>query len=250
MDWLRRLLYRFYWKAEKAIVPGLTSSQYCYYDKLRSLVPGKVWLDLGCGHQVFADWMTKEQSEVIRSSARVYGIDLDWAGLRAHPGISNKVFGDLSSLPFKADSMDVVSANMVAEHLAAPETILGEIYRVLKPNGAFIFHTPNYRGWAIRLGSRIPDSLKRKLIWFFERRREEDVFHTHYRMNTESTIRQLAKERDFIVEDVTMVSTSALTAMLGPVVVGELLYIRYLQHPSHANSRSNLVAILRKQARY
>jgi ubiquinone/menaquinone biosynthesis C-methylase UbiE len=249
MPSLRELLYRFYWKAEASIVPGLTSSQYCYYRKLRWLLPGRIWLDLGCGHQVFAEWMAKEQSEVIASSAEVHGIDLDWESLRAHTGISNKVFGDLSSLPFKTDSIDVVSANMVAEHLSDPETVLSEIYRVLKPNGAFIFHTPNYCGWTIQVASRVPDWFKRKLIRFFEGRHEEDVFHTHYRMNTGSAIRQLAAKTDFELEDLTMVSTSALTPMLGPVVLGELLYIRYLEHPSRARFRSNIVAILRKHAR-
>lgn len=249
MGSVRNLLYRFYWKAESAIVPGLTSSQYSYYQKLRSVVPGRVWLDLGCGHQVFAEWMAKEQAEVIGSSAMAYGIDLDWPALKAHRGISNKVFGDLTTLPFKADAIDVVSANMVAEHLSAPETVLREVHRVLKPNGAFVFHTPNYGGWAIQLASRIPDWIKKKLIWFFERRREEDVFHTHYRMNTDTTIRDLARETGFSVEEMNMVSTSAATVMLGPLVLAELLYIRRLKHPKRAKLRSNIVATLRKPAR-
>ncbi len=96
MGMLRQFVYRMYWKAEAAIVPGLRSSQYCYSEKLRPLVRGKIWLDLGCGHQVFADWMTKEQAEVVAGCRTAYGIDLDWTGLRAHPAISNKVFGDLA----------------------------------------------------------------------------------------------------------------------------------------------------------
>jgi len=190
--------------------------------------------------------MGKEQAEVIASSAIAYGLDLDWEALKAHKGISHKAFGDLVSLPFKDDSVEVVSANMVAEHLSSPDRVLHEIHRVLKPNGAFVFHTPNYWNWAIQLASRVSDGLKRKLIWFFERRCEEDVFPTQYRMNTEATIRQLAADTNFAVEDVTMVSTSALTVMLGPLVLGELLYIRYLQRPSGAKFRSNVVAILRK----
>jgi ubiquinone/menaquinone biosynthesis C-methylase UbiE len=235
-----------YWKAESALVPGLRSSQYCYYEKLRPLVPGKVWLDLGCGHQVFGDWMTKEQAEVVESSKKAYGIDLDWKGLRAHPDISNKIYGDLARLPLKDGSIDVVSANMVVEHLAEPEMILQEIHRVLTPNGAFIFHTPNYRSWVIQIASRIPEAFKKRLLWFLERRREEDVFPAHYRMNTDAAVRQKAGGTGFTIEEITMVSSSAATVMLGPVVLAELLYIRRLQHPGRANLRSNIVAILRK----
>ena len=247
MTSLRRLLYRVYWKAQSALVPELTSSQYCYYEKLLSIIADQVWLDLGCGHQVFADWMSTEQSEIVALCRTAYGIDLDWAGLKGHPGIRNKVFGDLSYLPFGTASMDVVSANMVAEHLADPEAILREIHRVLKPSGAFIFHTPNYHGWAIQIASRIPDLIKKKLVWFLERRREEDVFHTYYRMNTPAAISELAANAGFLVEDLTMVSSSAATVMLGPVALIELLYIRYLRHPERAKFRSNIVAILRKR---
>lgn len=245
---LRKLPYRLYWKAEAVIVPGLRSSQFCYYEKLRPLVRGNVWLDLGCGHQVFADWMTKEQAEVVESSKMVYGIDLDWKGLRAHPDISNKIYGDLAHLPFEGASVDVVSANMVVEHLPQPEIILREVHRILKPNGAFIFHTPNYRSWVIQLASHIPEAFKKRLVWFLEGRREGDVFPTHYRMNTDSSIRQTAGGTGFIVQEITMVSTSAATVMLGPVVLAELLYIRRLQHPRRAGLRSNIIAILRKRA--
>lgn len=247
MHTIRELIYRMYWRAESAIVPGLRSSQYCYYEKLRPLVRGKVWLDLGCGHQVFADWMAKEQAEVVQGCKTAYGIDLDWAGLRAHPDISNKVYGDLAQLPFEGASMDVVSANMVVEHLSQPEMILREIQRVLRPEGAFIFHTPNYRGWVVQVASRIPEAFKKSLLWFLERRRGEDVFPAHYRMNTDLDIRERAQATGFAVQEITMVSSSAATVMLGPVVLGELLYIRQLQHQTRANLRSNIVAILRKQ---
>ncbi len=246
MGLFRNLLFRMYWKAEKLIVPGLKSSQYCYYAKLRSLTPGKIWLDLGCGHQVFTEWMLQEQAEVLESCAAVYGIDLDWPGLKAHIGIRNKVMGDLTLLPFEADSIDVVSANMVVEHLSQPADVLREVWRILKPGGAFVFHTPNSRAWAIQLAARIPDVAKKRLIWFFERRREEDVFRTHYCMNSAPEIRERAEEADFTVADITMVSTSAMTVMLGPLVVPELLYIRALQNPKRAGLRSNIVTILRK----
>src|SRR5439155_24536357 len=116
---IRRALYRFYWLAEKSIAPQLRSSQYTYYAKLRGLLTDTSrWLDLGCGHQVFADWMTDEQREVVDKCGTVVGMDLDWQGLREHSGIQEKVFGDLARLPFRPASFDVISANMVMEHVA------------------------------------------------------------------------------------------------------------------------------------
>jgi ubiquinone/menaquinone biosynthesis C-methylase UbiE len=247
MGRLRSSLYRFYEKAEAILVPGLTSSQYGYYKVLRRLVDGKIWLDLGCGHQVFADWMAKEQSEVLSRCRRVFGIDLDWSGLRTHPGISNKTFGDLAELPFADGTVELVTANMVAEHLEDPTAVLREVYRVLAPGGAFVFHTPNFRGWVIQVASRVPEALKKRLIWFLERRRAEDVFLTHYRLNTPEQIAAVATKTGFAVEEIQMISSSAATVMLGPIVLAELLYIRALQSPKRTQRRSNIVAVLRKK---
>jgi SAM-dependent methyltransferase len=203
-------------------------------------------VDLGCGHHVFGDWMLSEQAQVLAACRQVFGVDLDWLGLKAHTGISNKIFADLAYLPLESNSAEVVSANMVAEHLPEPAAILREIHRVLKPGGAFVFHTPSYLGWTTQVASRIPESMKKTLIRFFEGRREEDVFPTHYRMNTAGAIGDLATQTGFAVEDITMVSSSAATVLLGPAVWAELLYIRSLQTDKRAKYRSNIVAVLRK----
>jgi SAM-dependent methyltransferase len=243
---LRKFLLQAYWKAEALIVPGLRSSQYCYYDKLRPIVQDKIWVDLGCGHHVFGEWMLNEQTQVLAACRSAFGVDLDWPGLKAHAGISNKIFADLAHLPIESNSVEVVSANMVAEHLPEPGAILREIHRVLKPGGTFVFHTPNYFGWTTQVASRMPESMKKTLIRFLERRQEADVFPAHYRINTGSAIHELATQTDFAVEDITLVSSSAATVMLGPAVWAELLYIRSLQTDKRAKYRSNIVAVLRK----
>ena len=248
MNALRKQLFQTYWKAESALVPGLTTSQHSYYLKLRELVRGKSWLDLGCGHQVFAEWMTKEQDELISSCASVYGIDLDWVGLQKHPSIGNRVFGNLEHLPFRNEAVELVSANMVVEHLPQPGQILSEIFRCLKPGGRFVFHTPNFNGWATQLANRIPETFKKKLIWALEGRKEEDVFPTHYQMNTAASIRDLAPKSGFTVEEIQLVSSSAVTASFGPLALPELLYIRRLQSERQAGRRSNIIATLLKDS--
>ncbi len=239
-------LYRAYWAIEQKLLPGLRSSQYAYAEQLTSLLAGKRWLDLGCGHQVFPDWMKGEQARVLQSAGRITGIDLDWEGLRKHPGISDKVFGDLQQLPFAAASFDVVTANMVVEHLEEPERVLAEVARVLAPGGALLFHTPNMYHWAIVLARCIPDGLKKAIIGFLENRREEDVFPTHYRMNSAAAVRRLAQRSGFEVAELKLVSGSATLAAVGWGAIPELIYIRLIQAGSLAALRSNLVVVLKK----
>jgi SAM-dependent methyltransferase len=244
----RRGLFKFYWWVEQKVVPGLRSSQYTYYDKLRGVLPGRLdWLELGCGHQVFADWMTHEQDDVL-ASRKVVGIDLDWEGLRRHPGIRTKVFADLRQLPIQSESMDVVTANMVVEHLEDPAVVLKEAYRVLRPGGAFVFHTPNYFHWVTRLAANAPERLKKFAITLLDGRTGADVFPTYYRLNTPDAISRYAQAAALNVSDIAYCSGSATLPMLGPLVLLELLYIRLIQRKSCEWLRSNLVVILTKPA--
>jgi ubiquinone/menaquinone biosynthesis C-methylase UbiE len=45
------------------------------------------------------------------------------------------------SLPFEDASFDVVLAENVMEHVADPDTVFAEVYRVLRPGGGFHFYT-------------------------------------------------------------------------------------------------------------
>ena len=244
---LRTTLYNLYFRAEKIITPNLRSSQYAYYEALRAqLTPAKRWLDMGCGHQVFADWMTREQQIVVAQSRLVAGIDLDWQGLRNHAAINRRVFGDLSRLPFTPGSWDVLSANMVVEHLQDPDSVLREVHRVLSPGGTFVFHTPNFYHWGTLVARALPERLKKRLVRVFEGRVEADVFETHYQMNTAAEVRRRARAAGFEVVELRHVNSSATLKVLGPIVLLELLYIRLIEHPRLAQLRSGLVVTLRK----
>jgi ubiquinone/menaquinone biosynthesis C-methylase UbiE len=243
---VRVRLYRFYWWLEQRIVPGHTSSQYVYWRELKqNLCEAAVWLDLGCGRQLFTEWMAAEQQGMIRRSKQLVGIDLNRASLLRHEGLRDRVEGGLERLPFRDAAFDLVTANMVVEHLRDAREILQEIRRVLKPGGLFIFHTPNYLNFAIFGASLIPQALKNRLVRFFEGRKEEDVFPTFYRMNTPKAIRRVGAAVGFSVERLTLTDTSALTVILGPIVVLELMWIRLCRLEGLRNLRSNIVAVLR-----
>ena len=244
---LKDRLYGFYRRLERKIVPGNTSTQNIYFRELKRVLPEQpVWLDLGCGHQLFAEWMASEQAEMVRRSKQLVGIDLDRIGLSKHTGLRDRVEGTLERLPFRDGAFDLVTANMVVEHLADPGRILQEVRRVLKSGGLFVFHTPNYLNFKIFAASLMPGFIKNPLIRFFEGRREDDVFKTHYQMNTPGRVRKLCAQGGFELSSLTLTDGSAMTIMLGPVVILELLWIKLCRREALKSVRSNMIAVCRK----
>ena len=59
-----------------------------------------------------------------------------------------------------------------------------------------------------------------------ERRRPEDVFETHYRMNTEKDVLSLASQAGLKVDRFSQISSVATTAIFGPLAIPELFGIR------------------------
>ena len=97
-------------------------------------------LDVGCGTGALAARLAEAGYEVM-------GIDpsqgmLDVLRARA-PGV-RAVTGSGTSLPFDADSFDVVLSVAVMHHIAAPEDVrrtLAEMARVARPSGASSYGT-------------------------------------------------------------------------------------------------------------
>jgi SAM-dependent methyltransferase len=244
---MRKRLYSWYWGLERRIHPGLRYSQSHYYDLLEQRIPQNCeWLELGCGHQMFASWMKTEERELAARSRRLVGIDRDMRGLKENTVIHHAVFGDVGALPFESESFDVVTANMVIEHLADPDAVLASVRRVLKPGGLFIFHTPNRRCVVMTMARMIPQFAKNWLALVLEGREEKDVFPTHYAMNDSGSILNHARSCGFAVREIRSVSTSAITALITPLCVVELLYLRMLERPVFEGLRSNLIATLER----
>lgn len=242
-------LRKFYWKLQKLIVPDLDSSQSHYRDKLFSVLPATSfsWLDMGCGHQVFADWMTADQEQLVLRARLAVGIDLDLPALKAHQGLNAKIYGNLTQIPLRDESFDLVTANMVVEHLDQPEAVFRQVHRLLKPGGLFLFHTTNARNPFLRMAAMIPQGFKNSMVYLLEHRKAEDVFPTHYRANQPKDITALAEATGFELCALDLVSTSAFTQMLGPLVIFELLFIRLLQRKRFEHLRTNLICLLRKK---
>jgi SAM-dependent methyltransferase len=243
----RSLLYQIYEKVERRVAPTLKYSEYFYEEVLRETLGKDVsWLDVGCGYHVLALWREDEEKKLVQKARFVVGLDVDWPSLRRHRSIKNRVRGEVSALPFREDTFDLVTANMVVEHLERPEAQFCEIRRVLKPGGVFLFHTPNAYSYPTVFARMIPERWKAWLIQLLEGRSPEDVFTTHYRANTESQIRRLSQEAGLEVAKIRYIASSAKAAVILPVAVFELLWLRLLLTRPFQLLRTNLLVTLAK----
>ena len=237
-------LVKLYWVLERWIVPDLDWSENVYVRAVKRHVNERTrWLDLGCGHRL---WWSPGQHETAQKAAFLVGLDPDVASLKQNEVIHHRVAG--LDLPFRDASFDLVTANMVVEHLEDPVPVLQEIRRVLRPNGVCIFHTPNSQNWQIALGRRLPQWLKNMLILWSEGRVSEDVYPTWYRLNTSNDVDDLVVRAGLVPEQVIMVNTKIPGGILifGPLVVFQLLWIRITHRPALRKHRNNIIAILRR----
>jgi ubiquinone/menaquinone biosynthesis C-methylase UbiE len=238
---------RFSWRMQRLLAPGLRSSQHTFFETLEPFLrPHTVWLDVGCGRALVPAWLPPaDYSRYVGATTRtkaIVGIDCDEFSLKDNELLC-KVRSDLACLPFAAHSFELITANMVVEHLDAPELMLREIQRVLKPTGVFVLHTPNVLSPPLALASLLPDRVKKWVACFLDTRHEEDVFPTRYRLNTVSRIAQAAVAAGLNPKEIKTVCTAPFTQLLGPVVILELLFVRLLRFRALASFRPDIIAV-------
>jgi len=243
-------LRSIYWSLKKVLAPGVIGSQVRYGEVLlRHLKTAPRWLELGCGHQFLPDWAWVPDLHLIRAVPRMVGVDYDLEGLRRHELLRDRARADIGRLPFASGSFDLVTANMVMEHVRDPEQVLREVRRVLVPGGVFLFHTPNRTSPLVSLASRVPQRPKNWLIGVLESRDECDIFPALYKINTLDAVTRATSKAGFELESCEFVVSEAVTQALGPLSVFELLYIRLTQWDRFAKLRPDIIATLRSPAR-
>ena len=231
---------------------NIDSSQNIYEAYLKNIVnPNSIWLDLGCGHRLFCDsqeaWGLDKEKKIIKQCKYIYGLDYDFDSLIKHKSIKNRMQGNITKLPFKSGSFDLITSNMVVEHLDKPTEQFNEIFRTLKSNGFFIFHTPNKFSHGALLSKLIPKSFKKILLKKLEGREENDTFKTYYRANNKKKVLELAKEVGFFVQDFRFVIEPVARFARYPVIACvELLYIKLLTIELFRNFRTNIICTLKK----
>ena len=115
------------------------------------------------------------------------GVDLDMDSLRDSTE-TVRVRANVESLPFPDGFFDLVTSNMVFEHLANPLAALAEANRVLAYGGVLIIHTASSLHYELLIGRFLSSILPRKtyvkLVSRYTGRKAEDIFPTRYMVNT------------------------------------------------------------------
>lgn len=118
---LRQSLLEMYWGMRRVVTPTLRYSQYSYEEVLQQRVSAETrWLDLGCGHQVLPSWRLEQERRLVATCRSIVGLDYDLPSLHAHQTIRHRLKGDMRRLPFRDESFDLVTANMVVEISTTP----------------------------------------------------------------------------------------------------------------------------------
>lgn len=116
------------------------------YDLL-DIQPGMQVLDVGCGVGLDLPLL----ADRVGSDGLVIGVDHDSALVQqaieasaGHPNVRVTV-GKAESLPFAHRSFDGVRADRVLQHIAQPDIVLAEMWRVLRPGGVVTLVEPDWK---------------------------------------------------------------------------------------------------------
>jgi SAM-dependent methyltransferase len=235
----------------KRLIPRVEHHQNRYARELDAAVrPGCTWLDVGSGSRLHGGWIGVTEADLAGRAALLVGTDLLGDHLRGNPLLASAVVADAQSLPFASDSFDLVTANMVLEHLAAPARVFAEVARVLRPGGRFIFVTPNRTHPAIWFASVFLSRRARRALAHVAHSRElQHIFHTYYRANTARAVRRLLAEVPLTVRRLERFSTYPMIWRPWPATMLEAVWIRMTQPESFDAVKSNLLGHLEKSPR-
>ena len=165
------------------------------YGRINALLrPDMTILDLGAGRGRQNETSSRLSQELLNFKgkvARVCGLDVDPA-VMANPTLDEARTYDGTTIPYEDATFDLVFSDWVLEHIEDPATFAREVGRVLKPGGWFCARTPNTLS-IVAIGSRmVPNRYHAKVLQHVQKgkRKEEDVFPTRYRLNSQRAVRR------------------------------------------------------------
>ncbi|HET7599013.1 MAG TPA: class I SAM-dependent methyltransferase [Gemmatimonadales bacterium] len=208
---------------------------------------GDVWLDLGAGTRPHRGWIGPSAAELKARASVVVGCDLVVPHLRANQYLTTAVAADGAWLPLASERFDLVTANMVLEHLPEPLLVLKEIARVLRPGGRFVFVTPNLSHPAVKfLSMFVKRDRRRALAARLERRRPEHIFPTFYRANSAASIAAAARAVGLRLKLLERFSSYPMVRAFVPLTWLECCWIRLTALSALQALRSNIVGCLER----
>jgi SAM-dependent methyltransferase len=209
------------------LAPYQEDTHLAYAETLSRLVrPDIRWLDAGCGHKILARNHEKQEREIVKRTRFAVGCDTVVESNHQHRSLEKIIPCELSSLPFSDDSFDLVTLNMVAEHLVEPSRVFSELARVLDRDGQLVIHTPcasSYEIWLIRLGWKLlAKNLGFWMIRLTKGREPGNVFPTFYRANTRRILSKLMCEAGLVEGELRVIEGRPFFYFAAPLSILEI----------------------------
>jgi SAM-dependent methyltransferase len=206
--WLDHETQTTYRERYRAARPGWrTSGDQFDFVVQRWLSKDGVVLDLGCGRTGGIERFWREVRLAV-------GIDPDRESLRDRKNELPVLRGSGEHLPFPDATFDMVVSAWVLEHLDRPDRVFGEVARVMRPAGHFVFLTPNAMNPLIlanRMGQVAP-WLQHRLVSNVYGRAKSDTFAVRYRANSTGRLRRLARGSGFSVMELRVIADPTYVA--------------------------------------
>jgi SAM-dependent methyltransferase len=156
--------------------------------------PDRVMLDLGAGR---GGWFEDDEIPLRRQTrlmrgrfSKVFAVDVDEAVLDNRSVDQCLVMRD-QRIPLPDETVDVVVADFVLEHVSDPVQFSAEVHRVLRPGGWFCARTPHKYHYVTAASRFLKNASHAGVLKRVQPdRKDVDVFPTSYKMNTLREIRR------------------------------------------------------------
>lgn len=229
---------------KKLLAPGLRYSQDIYEEVVNDYVTeDTTWLDAGCGWHLLPPWKLEAEHALVGRARAVFGVDGDESALRKHRTLHMLAVSDLEHLPLDAESVNLITCNVVVEHLRRPHLVFAEFARVLQRGGRAIVHTPNVYSHFVLAARCLPRPLKLRLESRLSGRSAADIYPAHYRANSPRRLRALMARAGLHEEFSRLIASEAATKGAHPLVAAlELALIRLTLYSRFKALRTGIIA--------
>ena len=169
-----------------------------FYSRINCLITSdSEVLDFGAGRGAWAEDeinFRKNTRNLKGKVKKVYACDVDKAVYlnKNVDEILNMVNGEVEA---PNESMDIIIADYVLEHIENPRKFFKEIDRLLKPGGWFCARTPHKYNLISLFAMLIKNNSHAFILKYVQpNRKEVDIFPTYYRLNTLKKIKTIFKK--------------------------------------------------------
>lgn len=174
-----------------------------FYGRINSLIDKSMTvLDFGAGRAAWKEddpCLYRKQLRNMQGKVKhIVGCDVDEA-IFMNDSVDEKIKINMGeSLPFDDNVFDLIISDYTFEHIANPEEVANEFYRILKPGGWVCARTPNKYSYVSLFTRLIKNSLHAKILMYAQPERKEiDVFPTTFKLNSKRSITKHFVEQRF-----------------------------------------------------